>query len=328
MIPLRVEYVQQQTRWHEPALPMQYASFRFEDIRDPPKPEWLKIKPPHGNAFVEVKRTIKELGLHTVCESAHCPNLSECWSGGTATFIVLGNVCTRGCRFCAVQHGAKGEPLDAEEPRKLALAVKRWGLDYVVITSVDRDDLPDQGAGHFAQCIRELRKQSPEVLVEVLVPDFRGVRECIQTICEAKPHVIAHNVETTEDLQKLARDPRAGYRQSLSVLRMVKEIDSSIYTKSALMLGLGESDEMVLKAFDDLRAINCDFLTLGQYLRPSSKHLPVREFVSPQKFDWFKQKALDKGFLYCASSPFVRSSYKAGEFFIASVIKKRCALSA
>ncbi len=309
------------------AVPGHYASFRFTDVADPAKPEWLRIRPPKGDAFVGVKATVKELGLHTVCESAHCPNLSECWSGGTATFMVLGNTCTRGCRFCAVNHGPKGEALDPGEPAKLAQAVKKWGLKYVVITSVDRDDLPDQGAGHFAECIRELRAQVPEVLVEVLIPDFRGDRQAVETICAAKPHVIAHNLETTEDLQKFVRDPRANYQQSLSVLKMVKQADPGIYTKSALMLGLGESEEMVEKAFADLRAIGCDFLTLGQYMRPSARHLPVVEWVSPVKFKSLEQSALDAGFLYCAAGPFVRSSYKAGEFFIASVIKKRGALS-
>jgi len=295
---------------------------RVELVQDPPKPAWLKIRPPHGDAFASVKRTVTSKGVHTVCESARCPNLSECWSAGTATFMVLGNVCTRGCRFCAVAKSVKGEPLDLNEPEKLAAAAKEWGLKYVVITSVDRDDLPDQGAGHFAQCISELRKADAGIIVEVLIPDFRGNSECLQKIVDAKPNVIAHNIETTEDLQSSVRDPRAGFKQSIGVLEKVKQLDASIYTKSAVMLGLGESEEGILKAFDDLRAVGCDFLTVGQYLRPSKRHLPVRQYVSPEKFAFFEKQALSRGFLYAACGPFVRSSYKAGEFFIKKQVEK------
>ena len=294
---------------------------RVELIADPPKPDWLKIRPPHGDKFAGVKSTLRELGLNTVCESAHCPNLSECWSGGTATFMVLGNVCTRGCRFCAVDKSAKGEKLDEEEPAKLAEAVRRWKLNYIVVTSVDRDDLPDQGAGHFAECITALKESNPDLIVEVLIPDFRGNLDCIKTITEAKPHVIAHNIETTEDLQSLVRDPRAGYWQSIGVLQNSKKLDATIFTKSAVMLGLGESEQMVLKAFNDLRSVGCDFITIGQYMRPSKKHLPVREYVSPEKYAWYKQEALKRGFLYAAAGPFIRSSYRAGEFFIEAMIR-------
>lgn len=298
---------------------------RVELVEDPPKPDWLKIRPPRGEAFAEVKGTLRELGLNTVCESAHCPDLSECWSGGTATFMVLGNVCTRGCRFCAVSKSAKGEELDEQEPAKLAEAVRRWKLNYIVVTSVDRDDLPDQGAGHFAQCIRQLKSSNPGLIVEVLIPDFRGSEECIRTIVEAKPHVIAHNIETTEDLQGKARDPRAGYWQSIGVLEKVKQLDGSIFTKSAVMLGLGERQEMVLKAFNDLRQAQCDFITIGQYMRPSKKHLPVRNYVSPGKYKWFGEQALLRGFKYAASGPFVRSSYRAGEFFVRALLEKTAA---
>ena len=342
MIPLRVEPVGEQQEGFavpelepslsepslpEPSLPASavpahYATMQFSQVADPAKPDWLRIKPASGQ-FADVKATVKSLGLHTVCEEARCPNITECWSGGTATFMVLGNTCTRGCRFCAVPHGPKGDSLDADEPRKVGEAVAKWGLEYVVITSVDRDDLPDQGAGHYAEVIREIRLQAPKTLVEVLIPDFRADEACIRTIVEAKPHVIAHNVETTADLQKFVRDPRAGYEQSLKTLKLVKQLDSSIFTKSSLMLGLGESQEQVLQAFSDLRAIGCDFLTLGQYLRPSSRHLPVAEFLSPERFKQFEQHALEAGFLYCAAGPFVRSSYRAGEFFIASVIKNK-----
>lgn len=285
------------------------------------KPEWLKIKPPKEN-FSHVKATLKQLGLVTVCEEAHCPNASECWSSGTATFMVLGSVCTRGCHFCSVGKGVEGQAIDVLEPWKIASAVKKWGLEYVVITSVDRDDLPDQGAGHFAKCIQAIRKHCEGTLVEVLIPDFRGNGECLKRIVDAKPDVIAHNVETVEELQHMARDMRAGYAQSLGVLENVKKMDSSIYTKSSIMLGMGEQDESVLKAMDDLRAIGCDFITFGQYLRPTERELPVFEYVTPDKFGFFKEKALEKGFLYCASGPFIRSSYKAGELFVKSLKEK------
>jgi lipoic acid synthetase len=324
MIPLRVEPAgePQEEGISAHQLAPHYATLSFSQVADPAKPDWLRIKTPTGQ-FADVKATVKSLGLHTVCESAHCPNITECWSGGTATFMVLGNTCTRGCRFCAVPHGPKGDVLDADEPRKVGEAVAKWGLEYVVITSVDRDDLPDQGAGHYAEVIREIRRQAPKTLVEVLIPDFRADEQCIRTIVAAKPHVIAHNVETTAGLQKFVRDPRANYDQSLKVLQTVKALDPSIFTKSSIMLGLGESEEQLLQAFSDLRAIGCDFLTLGQYLRPSSRHLPVAEFIPPSRFKQFERHALDAGFLYCAAGPFVRSSYRAGEFFIASVIKNK-----
>lgn len=285
------------------------------------KPVWLKIKPPRTEKFAEVKQAIKQLGLHTVCEEAHCPNIAECWDSGTATFMVLGDTCTRGCRFCAVKTGLKGLELDPFEPRKLALAVKKFGLGYVVVTSVDRDDLADQGAGHFAECIKEIKRLCPETLVEVLIPDFRGNEECIKTIAGAKPEVIAHNIETVKELQGIVRDRRANYEQSLFVLKKVKELDPKIFTKSSIMLGLGEREEQVLKAIDDLRETSVDFLTLGQYLRPSKRHIALKEYVSPEKFEYYKSIALQKGFLYCASGPFVRSSYKAGEFFVKALVE-------
>lgn len=281
------------------------------------KPEWLKIRPPVAPAtFQFVEGTLRGNRLVTVCEEAHCPNLSECWSAGTATFMVLGDTCTRGCRFCAIKTWKTGQPVDPQEPRHLAEAVARMNLDYVVITSVDRDDLPDQGSGHFADCIREIRAGNPNVKIEVLIPDFKADAECIRRLVEAKPDVIAHNLETTEPLERKVRDFRANYRQSLSTLRQVKEMDPSIYTKSGLMLGLGEQEQDVLKAMDDLRAADVSVLTLGQYLQPSQKHLPVVEFVRPEAFAHYKERALEKGFLYCASGPFVRSSYKAGELFL------------
>ena len=284
------------------------------------KPNWLKIRPPTTQKFERIKGTLAGLKLHTVCEEAHCPNISECWSSGTATFMVLGDTCTRGCRFCNVRKGRQGETLDSMEPRKLALAVKEWGLTYVVVTSVDRDDLPDQGAAHFAECIRELK--GIPVLTEVLIGDFRGSKELLKVIVEAKPSVIAHNVETVERLQKYARDYRAGYRQSIELLKEVKRQDPSIFTKSSIMLGLGEKEEEVLKTLDDLRDASVDVVTFGQYLRPSILHLPVSEFIAPEKFEWYNERARDRGFLYVAGGPFVRSSYKAGELFIKGIIEK------
>ena len=285
------------------------------------KPDWLRIKPGYGEAFASVTKTVHDLGLVTVCEEAHCPNLTECWSGGTATFMVLGDTCTRGCRFCAVKTGFKGQTIDADEPDKLARAVKSWGLDYVVITSVDRDDLPDQGAAHFAECIRQLKAQNPGLLVEVLTPDFRGDLDAVKTIVAAGPDVFAHNVETVLRLQKSVRDPRAGYAQSVSVLVAAKRLGAG-YTKSSIMLGLGETESEVGQTLDDLRAADVDVVTFGQYLRPSKLHLPVTEYVSPDRFDAYRRMAEQKGFLYCASGPFVRSSYRAGEFFLKSIIEK------
>ncbi len=285
------------------------------------KPQWLKIRPPTTENFNSIKETISKLKLHTVCQEAHCPNMSECWSGGTATFMVMGGTCTRGCRFCAVETAAKGAPLDSLEPKKLAYAVKEFGLDYVVITSVDRDDLPDQGAEHFAKCIETLRELSPNVLTEVLVPDFRGNFDCIKTIVSSQPTVFAHNVETVKRLQSYARDGRASYEQSLKVLRTAKEINPKIFTKSSIIVGFGETEAEIIETMKDLRAAGVDIVTLGQYLRPSDWHLEVSEYVPPEKFKFYEEKAKELGFLYCASGPFVRSSYKAGELFVKNLLK-------
>ncbi|HIJ98985.1 TPA: lipoyl synthase [archaeon] len=286
------------------------------------KPQWLKIRPPNTESFNSIKDTIAKLKLHTVCQEAHCPNMSECWSGGTATFMVMGGTCTRGCRFCSVESAAKGETLDPIEPKKLAYAVKEFGLDYVVITSVDRDDLSDQGAGHFAKCIETLRELVPNVLVEVLTPDFRGDFDCIKTVIDAQPTVFAHNIETVKRLQKYARDPRANYEQSLKVLKTAKELNSEIFTKSSIIVGFGEKEEEVIETMKDLRAVGVDILTIGQYLRPSDWHLPVSEYVSLEKFKFYEQKGLELGFKYVASGPFVRSSYKAGELFVKNLVKR------
>ncbi len=288
------------------------------------KPQWLKIKFNTNDNFSNIKTTLKNHNLHTVCESAHCPNISECWNGGTATFMLMGDVCTRGCKFCAVKTGNPMKKLDADEPKKLAEAIAKIKLfDYVVLTSVNRDDLEDGGSSHFAECIKEIKKFYPEIIIEVLIPDFKGDIKSLKKIVEAKPEVIAHNIETVERLQKKVRDVRANYKQSLSVLENVKNLNPKIYTKSSIMLGLGEEDEEIIQAMKDLRAIGCDILTIGQYLRPSNWHIAVNTYVPPEKFEYFNQKALELGFLFCASGPFVRSSYKAGELFVKNVINNR-----
>lgn len=285
------------------------------------KPPWLRILPP-APAFAETKSIVRKNGLVTVCQEAQCPNMAECWSGGTATFMVLGDTCTRGCRFCAVKSARTGQPPDRTEPERLAQAVAEMKLDYAVITSVDRDDLPDQGAGHFAACIRAIKGRNPAVMVEVLIPDFRGSKELVGRIVDARPDVIAHNIETVRRLQGSVRDRRAGYEQSLSVLRAAKAMNPGIFTKSSLMLGLGEKEEEVVETMQDLRAAGVDIITLGQYLRPSSWHLEVAEYVHPDKFAWYNEQARKMGFLYCASGPFVRSSYRAGELFLKALLQK------
>ena len=285
------------------------------------KPEWLKIKPP-TEKYGEVKQIIQEYKLHTVCQEAHCPNMSECWSGGTATFMLMGDTCTRGCRFCAVKSG-KPFSLDKEEPQKLAQALKQLNIfEYIVLTSVNRDDLLDGGASHFASCIQEIKNQIPSLMIEVLIPDFQGDEKALQKIIETQPTVIAHNIETVERLQKKIRDRRANYQQSLTVLENIKKYNKTIYTKSSLMLGLGEQEEEVLKTMDDLREKRVDIITFGQYLRPTTKHIAVEEYVPPERFKYFQKEALKKGFIYCASGPFIRSSYRAAELFLQG-IKKR-----
>ena len=287
------------------------------------KPQWLKIKITTTDNFSNIKNTLNQHNLHTVCEEAHCPNISECWNGGTATFMLMGDVCTRGCRFCAVKTGNPMQKLDEEEPKKLAQALKEIKLfDYVVLTSVNRDDLEDGGSSHFAECIKEIKKAYPGIIVEVLIPDFKGDVKALKKIADAKPEVIAHNIETVEGLQKKIRDARANYKQSLSVLENVKKLNPRIFTKSSIMLGLGETDEEVLQSMKDLRAINVDILTIGQYLRPTNWHIPINSFIAPEKFEYFRQKALELGFLFCASGPFVRSSYRAGELFVKNVVKR------
>jgi lipoic acid synthetase len=288
------------------------------------KPDWLKMRPPSGERFTDIKQSLRERDLHTVCEEANCPNMGECWSGhngpGTATFMLMGDRCSRGCNFCDVATGGM-EPLDPDEPANVAEAVAEIGLEYVVLTSVDRDDLADGGSAHFAETIREIKRRDPSILVETLVPDFQGNPDDVRRIVEAGPDVIAHNVETVERLQWPVRDRRAGYEQSLSVLEQVAE-ESDVYTKTSLMLGVGEYDHEVYQTLSDLRETGVDIVTFGQYLQPSRSHLEVFEYVHPDVFDVWKRVAEEEfGFLYCASGPMVRSSFKAGEFFVEALVQ-------
>jgi lipoic acid synthetase len=288
------------------------------------KPAWLKSRPPSGERFTEIKSTLRDRNLHTVCEEANCPNLGDCWSGrngpGTATFMLMGERCSRGCNFCDVKTGGM-EPLDPDEPGNVADAVAEIGLDYVVLTSVDRDDLADGGASHFAATIRAIKRRDPEILVEALIPDFQGDLDAVDAIVDAGPDVLAHNVETVERLQWPVRDRRAGYEQSLSVLERIA--NSDIYAKTSLMLGVGEYDHEVYQALSDLREVGVDIVTFGQYLQPSRSHLEVFEYVHPDAFDVWKAVAEEEfEFLYCASGPMVRSSFKAGEFFVEALLRE------
>lgn len=290
------------------------------------KPEWLKIRPPAGENYSQIKGLLRERKLHTVCEEAHCPNVAECWASGTATFMVGSDTCTRACRFCAIKTARIPPPLDPQEPYHVAESVAALGLHYVVLTSVDRDDLEDGGAGHFATTIREIKRLDPKIIVEALVPDFRGDIQAIQTIVDSGLDVYAHNIETVQRLQYRVRDPRANYEQSLMTLRAAKNyartIGHRLFTKSAIMLGLGEESQELDQAFDDLRSFDVDVLTLGQYLRPSLQHLPVEKYVTPEEFTELGRRAEAKGFLYVASGPMVRSSYRAAEFFMQGQIEK------
>lgn len=285
------------------------------------KPEWLKVRLPSGEGYERVKSIVRRTKLATVCEEARCPNIAECWGGGTATVMLMGEVCTRACRFCHVKVGAP-PPLDPMEPIHLAQAVKEMDLEYIVVTSVNRDDRPDGGASHFASAIRELRQHSPKTVVEVLIPDFKGVERDLTTVAEARPHVVAHNVETVERLTPTVRDRRATYRQSLKVLEYLKQRPEKLYTKTSVMVGLGETDAELDQTFKDLRAVGVDVLTLGQYLQPSQYHLRVERFVTPKQFEDYKQLAESYGFLYVASGPLVRSSYRAAEFFMKGLMER------
>jgi lipoyl synthase len=275
------------------------------------KPRWLRAPIASGEGYDFVRRTVREHRLATVCEEAKCPNIGECWSAGTATIMLMGSVCTRACRFCAVDTGNPRGWLDADEPANLAASVELMRLKYVVLTSVDRDDLADGGAAHYAACIRAIKQRNAEIAVEALTPDFQGVLRDVETVIDAGPEVFAQNVETVRRLTHPVRDPRAGYDQTLAVLSHAKRHRPQLITKTSLMLGLGESEQEILECMSELRAAAVDVLTLGQYLRPTVHHLPVERFVTPEQFQAFRAAGLELGFRECVAGPLVRSSYRA-----------------
>jgi lipoic acid synthetase len=276
-----------------------------------PKPAWLRARLPAGEGYEFVRRTVREHRLATVCEEAKCPNIGECWNAGTATIMLMGAVCTRACRFCAVDTGNPRGWLDAEEPQQVADSVALMQLRYVVLTSVNRDDLSDGGAAHYAACIRAIKERNPATAVEALTPDFQGVLRDVETVLDAGPQVFAQNIETVRRLTHPVRDPRAGYQQTLAVLAHARRHRPDVLTKSSLMLGIGESDQEIAQCMDDLRCAGVDILTLGQYLRPTPNHLAVQRFVTPAQFEQYRAWGLARGFRECVSGPLVRSSYRA-----------------
>jgi lipoyl synthase len=296
--------------------------YDMSEPRFSPKPPWLKVRAPGGETYNSLKSTFRALDLHTVCEEARCPNVGECWGEGTATVMLLGDVCTRGCRFCAVTTGDPRGAVDVREPEHVARALSQLELQYVVLTMVDRDDLLDGGASHVARTVAGLRERRPDMLVEVLLGDFAGHLDYVDVTVDAKPHVWAHNIEVVRRLQRTIRDVRCSYERSLGVLERVKKRDPSMITKSSIMVGVGETDEEVRETLKDLRASGVDLVTLGQYLRPTPKHAEVMRYVTPETFDTYAAYAKELGFAYCASGPLVRSSYKAAEVFVRSVIAK------
>jgi lipoic acid synthetase len=291
-----------------------------------PLPAWLRgLKIPGGENYNRLKNTLRGLNLHTVCEEAKCPNIGECWGGekgtATATIMLMGDTCTRGCRFCSVKTSRAPPPLDPNEPANTAQAIAKWGLDYVVLTSVDRDDLPDGGANHFAETVKLIKAKNPSILVECLTGDFGGDMTSVAIMARSGLDVYAHNVETVENLQRWVRDYRAGYDQSLSVLRHAKATVPSLLTKSSLMLGVGETDEEVKRTLQDLRDAGVDCVTIGQYLQPTRRHMKVEAYIPPEKFDYWREVGESMGFAYVASGPFVRSSYKAGEYYLKNLLR-------
>lgn len=287
------------------------AAARSAPIEIARKPQWLRAKMPAGQKFDSVRSTVKEHRLATVCEEAKCPNIGECWNAGTATLMLMGAVCTRTCRFCSVDTGNPRGWLDHDEPINSARTVELMKLKYVVLTSVNRDDLEDGGAAHFAACVREIKRLNPGTAVEALTPDFQGVLRDVETVVDSGLDVFAQNVETVRRLTHPVRDPRASYEQTLMVLGHSKQFRPKVLTKTSLMLGLGETDEEIAQAMDDMRAVGVDILTLGQYLRPTANHLAVERWVTPVQFERYREWALQKGFLECVSGPLVRSSYRA-----------------
>jgi lipoic acid synthetase len=286
-----------------------------------PKPPWLKVRAPGGETYGHLKKTFRELDLHTVCEEARCPNVGECWTEGTATVMLLGDVCTRGCRFCAVTTGNPRGAVDGREPEHVARAIARLGLQYVVMTMVDRDDLLDGGAAHVARTVTRLRELRPDILIETLLGDFGGHMDYVDVTADARPHVWAHNIEVVKRLQRTIRDVRCGYEKSLGVLAHVKQRDASHVTKSSFMVGIGEHDDEVLETLADLRKAGVDLVTIGQYLRPTPKHAAVDRYVTPETFEMYAEAARGMGFAFVASGPLVRSSYKAAEVFVRSILR-------
>jgi lipoic acid synthetase len=284
---------------------------KYSDIPNTRKPNWIRVKATFDPRYNAVKQQVKEKRLNTVCEEGMCPNISECWSNGTATFMLMGSVCTRACKFCSVDTGNPKGWLDHEEPKNTAKAVSVMGLKYVVLTSVNRDDLADGGAEHYAQTVKAIKASNPNTAVEALTPDFKGIYSSIQTIVNSGIEVFAQNMETVERLTHPVRDIRAGYQQTLDVLAESKRINPNVLTKTSLILGLGETDDEIEKTMDDLIANNVDILTLGQYLRPTLNHLPIEKWVTPEEFNYYRDLGLKKGFLEVVSGPMVRSSYRA-----------------
>jgi lipoic acid synthetase len=277
------------------------------------KPKWLRAQMPAGGRYSDVRRTVRDNRLSTVCEESMCPNIGECWNHGTATIMVMGSVCTRACRFCAVDTGNPNGWLDPEEPANTAKAVKLMNLEYVVITSVDRDDLEDGGATHYAACVHAIKKMNPKTAVEALTPDFNGVMSDVERVVDSGLDVFAQNVETVKRLTHPVRDPRASYQQTIDVLRHARQYRPDVLTKTSLMLGLGEQDHEIMQTMDDLRAAHVDILTLGQYLRPTANHLAIERYVTPDEFDTYRREGLEKGFVEVVAGPLVRSSYRADQ---------------
>lgn len=285
------------------------------------KPDWLKIRLPSGGKLESVRGLLADNCLHTVCQSAACPNLGDCFSRGTATFLIMGNVCTRNCRFCNIENG-QPQPLDSNEPERVAEAVKTLGLKHTVITSVTRDDLADGGASHFTETVRAIKDVCPQTTIEVLIPDFLGNIDSLHTVLRSKPDVLNHNVETVPRLYPTVR-PQANYKRSLTLLRDVKSYSPEIVGKSGFMVGLGETEEEVFEVLNDLREVGCEIVTIGQYLQPSAEHLPVKKYIHPDRFEDYKREALQMGFSYVASAPLVRSSFHAEEAFREAIEKTK-----
>ncbi|KAJ8907176.1 hypothetical protein NDN08_003658 [Rhodosorus marinus] len=300
---------------------------RTDAYSEPQKPSWLKVRPPGDHEsqkeYTRLRETVRKKKLATVCEEARCPNIGECWGGGTATIMIMGDTCTRGCRFCNIKTSKAPEGLDPNEPVHAAEAVTSWGLKYVVITSVDRDDYEDGGSAHIAKTVKEMKKRQSDLLIEVLAPDFRGSLKDVEKVAGCGLDVYAHNLETVERLQRAVRDYRAGYKQSLKTLEAAKSHAPHVVTKTSLMLGVGESHEEIRQTMRDLRDCGVEVVTFGQYLRPSKRHLKVEQWVPPHEFEMWQQEGEQMGFRYVASGPLVRSSYKAGEFYLSALVKER-----